>query len=225
MTRRLRPSVRNQRRLTGAMQLVLLGIIAFGVVGPDPKLLVDGRPALAISPEPKAIVNGGLALAITLLPAVLERNYKLPLDPWLGLWITLAVFLHTLGSAGLYGQIGWWDHLTHAMSASLVAATGYTTARAIDLHTKDIRIPRRFAFVYIVVIVLAFGVIWELFEFGLDVVALETGLTMPLAQHGLDDTVRDLMFNSLGAILVGAFGQVHLTGLAETVRTRVLAEE
>jgi len=44
---------------------------------------------------------------------------------------------------------------------------------------------------------------------------------MPLAQHGLDDTVRDTMFNSLGALLVAAFGQAHLTDVAETLRERL----
>jgi hypothetical protein len=108
------------------------------------------------------------------------------------------------------------------MSASLVAAAGYTTARAIDLHTDEISLPQRFAFVYILVIVLAFGVLWELFEYGLDVLSLATDITMPLAQHGLDDTVRDLMFNSLGAIVVAVFGQAHLLEVANLVRERII---
>lgn len=201
-----RPGVRRQRQLTRGMQLVLVGIVGFGF----------------IAGEPKAITNGTAALLITFAPAILERNYNLPLDPWLGLWITTAVFLHTMGSAGLYATIGWWDHLTHAMSASVVAGIGYTAFRAIDLHSEEIYIPHRFSFVFILITVLAFGVIWELFEFGLDIAAEATGITMPLAQHGLDDTVRDLMFNSLGALVVATVGQVHLHGTAETVRERWL---
>ncbi|AEH37206.1 hypothetical protein [Halopiger xanaduensis] len=204
-----RPSDRNQRRLTRLLQLVLVGIVAYGL----------------LAGQPKAISNGSLALVVTFVPAVLERNYGLPLDPWLGLWITVAVFLHTAGSAGMYGRIEWWDHLTHAMSASLVAGAGYTVARAIELHSDEITIPRRFAFVYILVVVLAFAVVWELFEFGLDIVADTTGMTMPLAQHGLDDTVRDLLFNGLGALVVAVFGQAHLLGVAETVRTSLLHVE
>lgn len=203
------PSVRTQQRLTRLMQALLLGIVGYGMIGG----------------HPKAISNGGIALLITFLPALLERNYEIPLDPWLALWITGAVFLHTLGSAGLYALIPWWDHVTHALSASLVAGVGYTAARAIDLHSDDIVIPRRFAFVYLFVVVLAFGVVWELFEFGLDVFANATGIQMPLAQHGLDDTVRDLLFNSLGALLVAVFGQIHLLEVAETVRNRLLVEQ
>jgi len=204
MTLLPRPSVKTQIRLTRGMQLVLIGIIIYGFA----------------FGEPKAITNGGMGLLITLVPALLERNYDLPLDPWLGLWITLAIFLHTMGSAGLYAQIDWWDHLTHAMSASLVAAIGYTFVRAVDLHSDQITIPNQFAFVFILITVMAFGVIWELFEFGLDIAADATGVTMPLAQHGLDDTVRDMMFNTLGAIVVATFGQAHLLGVAETVQQR-----
>lgn len=204
-----RPSTRNQRRLTRGMQLLLIAIVLYGVV----------------FSAPKAIANGGIALLVTLVPSVLERNYDVPLDPWLGLWITGAVFLHTLGSAGLYWQVGWWDHVTHTASASLVAGAGYTFARAVDLHSDEVHLPRRFFFVYVLVVVLSFGVLWELLEFGLDNASDATGLTMPLAQQGLDDTVRDLLFNSLGAIAVALFGQAHLSGVAETVRDSLTTRE
>ena len=184
------------------MQLLLAAIVVYGAA--------FGRP--------KAITNGGLGLFVTFVPALVERNYNIPLDPWLGVWITTVVLLHTLGSAWFYAQIPWWDHLTHALSASLVAGAGYTTLRAVDLHSDAIHIPSRFAFVFILVVVLAFGVVWELFEFGLDIVAAETGLSMPLAQFGLDDTVADLIYNSVGALVVATFGQAHLTGVAERVR-------
>jgi len=197
-----RPSLRTQRRLTRAMQILLAGIVVYGVV----------------YGQPKAITNGGLGLFVTFVPALLERNYDIPLDPWLGVWITTAVLLHTIGSAGFYARVPWWDHLTHALSASLVAGAGYTTLRAVDLHSDEIDIPSRFAFVFILVVVLAFGVVWELFEFGLDIVADETGISMPLAQFGLDDTVADLTYNSVGALIVALFGQAHLTGVAERVR-------
>ena len=199
MIRLPRPSVRNQRRLTRGIQLVLVGLLGYGVV----------------AGEPKAITNAAISLLITATPAIFERNYRIPIDPWLGLWITLAVFLHTMGSAGLYAEIGWWDHLTHAMSASLVAGVGYTFARAVDLHSDRICLPRQFFFVYVLVVVLSFAVVWELFEFGLDVAADATGISMPLAQHGLDDTVRDLVFNALGALTVAVFGQAHLSGATE----------
>ena len=74
MTLLPRPSIRTQRRLTRGMQLVLAGIVAYGV----------GFGA------PKAITNGSMGLFITFVPALMERKYDFPLDPWLGLWITQA---------------------------------------------------------------------------------------------------------------------------------------
>lgn len=205
----VRIPVHRQRQLTRVMQLILLGIVISGLV----------------FQQPKAITNGSIALLVTFIPALLERDYNLILNPWLGLWITTAVFLHSLGSAGLYGQIGWWDHVTHATSASLVGGIGYTVARAVDVHHEEIYIPNRFAFVFILIMVLAFGVLWEMFEYGLDVIAATTNVTMPLAQHGMDDTVRDLMFNSLGAIVIAVFGQVHLSALGSSIYRQLYEPE
>ena len=210
-----RPSMRTQRRLTRSMQVVLVAIVVYGLVGGTLGLPGGGT---------KAVTNGTIGLLVTFVPAALERNYDLPLDPWLGVWITSAVFLHTLGSAWFYAQIWWWDHLTHALSASLVAGVGYTTIRAVDLHSDEIRIPARFAFVFIFAVVLGFGVVWELFEFGLDIVADETGIDMPLAQYGLDDTVSDLTYNAVGAFLVAVFGQAHLAGVADDVREGLFSD-
>lgn len=198
---------RRQRLASRAMQVVLLGLFAVGVWDRDPKVML----------------NTGVSVLITFLPALLRRNYRLHLDPGLAVWVTAAVFFHTLGSAGFYGYFGWWDHLTHALSASLVAAVGYITVRAIDLHTDEIHLPSRVMFGYILIFVLAFGVFWELFEYGLDEFAAATGIMPPLSQLGLDDTVKDLMFNSLGAIVVATFGQLYLSQTAAQLRDMLLA--
>lgn len=50
-------------------------------------------------------------------------------------------------------------------------------------------------------------------------------MTMPLAQHGLDDTVRDLLFNALGALVVAVFGQAHLLGVVETIKASLVPAE
>lgn len=196
-----RPSVpaRQQRILCRGLQGLLAVLCGYGFyVG-----------------APKVITNAGGGLLITMLPAVLRRNYRYTLAPPLTLWITAAVALHALGSAWLYTTVGWWDSVTHALSATVVASIGYVAILVIDYHDKAIHLPRRFLFVYIIVFVTAFGVLWELFEFGLDVLAARTTLTMPLSQVGIDDTISDLIFNIVGAVLVGIGGQVYLTDLSE----------
>lgn len=196
---------RQKSYISRLMQLILVGLLASG--------LYNGSS--------KVILNSAIGLAVTLAPALIERNYSVSLGPWISLWITSAVFFHALGSFGFYGAISWWDHLTHALSASVVAGIGYASIRTLDLHSDSINLPNRFMFVFILMTVIAFGVVWELFEFGLDIIADITGLDMPLAQHGLQDTMKDMMFNTLGATLVALFGQLHLTNLSQDVLNQI----
>ena len=204
-------SERRQRQLSRAMQLTLVGFVGVG--------LYDGNPGI--------VVNAVIGLGVTHLPAILERDYQIPMDPALTLWITVAVFLHSLGTAGLpgasanlYRSVWWWDHLTHTLSSSIVAAAGYATARAIELHSDDVSLPERFMFVFILLFVLAFGVFWEVIEFGVAGVASLSGTQSVLTQYGLDDTMLDLLFDTLGGIIVAVWGTAHLTDLVGVLSAR-----
>jgi hypothetical protein len=210
---RLGVSTGQQRHLARGMQLVLFGLLFVG--------LERGAPSL--------LVTTGTGLAVTFLPAVLERDLDIPMDAGLTLWITGAAFLHTLGVAGipgtgtsLYAGIPYYDHLTHALSASVVTGVGYATVRALDEHSNGIHLPPRYMFAFLVVFVVAFGVIWELIEFSIAVASGALGLSSTgFTQHGLDDTLLDLVFNTLGGVAVALWGTAYLTGLAETLRQRL----
>jgi hypothetical protein len=199
-------SKKTQRRLTRLMQVSLVGMFFIGFE----------RRSTGI------IVNVGIGLLVAQLPAVLERDYEIPLDTGLTLWITGAVWLHALGTVGLpgaeanfYATIPWWDHVTHTLSSSVVAAAGYTTVRALDEHSDGIHIPPRFMFVFILLFVIAFGVFWEVIEFAVSQGAAMLGTGTVLTQYGLDDTMLDLVFDSVGAVVVAVWGTAHLTNVVE----------
>lgn len=193
---------RRQQQATRGMVLVIVVILVLGI----------------LTGSTGVIVNTGVGLLVIQLPAFLERDYGITLDAGLTLWITSAVFLHAVGVIGLpwsdvnfYASVWWWDHVTHALSSSLVAAVGYTTVRALDRHSEDISIPPRFMFVFILLFVLAFGVAWEVLEFTITLVAEATGNATVLTQFGLDDTMLDLVFDTVGAVVVAIWGTAHLT--------------
>ena len=201
-------SQRRQRQVTYVLEVLLVGIFAIGV----------------LTGSTGVIVNTGVGLLVTQLPALLERDYGIALDPALTLWITTAVFLHAVGVIGLpwadanfYKSVWWWDHLTHALSSSIVAAIGYTTVRALDRHSEEIYVPDRFMFVFILMFVLAFGVAWEVLEFTITLVAAATGNATILTQFGLGDTMLDLVFDTIGAIVVAIWGTAHLTDVVGIV--------
>ncbi|WP_313690825.1 hypothetical protein [Halorarum halobium] len=211
---RLRISERNQRLASRLMQFVLVGLLFVG--------LERGNTGI--------MVNASVALAVSYLPAVMEREYDLPMDAGLTLWITSAVFLHAIGTVGvpgvgaegnLYRNVWWWDHLTHALSSSVVAATGYTVTRAIDEHSDAVYLPPRFMFVFILLFVLAFGVFWEVIEFAIGESAAAMGTTSILTQYGLEDTLLDLVFDTLGGVVVAVWGTAHLTDVTGALTERL----
>ncbi|KZN24661.1 hypothetical protein A4G99_09950 [Haladaptatus sp. R4] len=170
------------------------------------------------------LINGSFALGVTFLPGVLKRDYRLSLSPTLTLWITVAVFLHAIGMLGLYDEVWWWDHLTHLLSATLVAGVGYATARAFDEHSDAVYFPPRFMFVYALLFTLAAGVIWEVLEFTARASAGFIGVKPVLIQYGLSDTILDLIFDAAGAVLVALFGTTLLAETVETLLARLSRE-
>jgi hypothetical protein len=204
---RLKIPERRQKQMTRAMELGLVGVFFIGLV----------RGNIGI------MVNSAIAFAVTFLPAILERDYDIPMDAGLTLWITTAVFLHAVGTAGPYRNptLWWWDHMTHALSSSLVAAIGYSTTRALDAHTDDIYLPPRFMFVFILLFVVAFGVIWEVIEFAIGGLATVFGSDKILTQFGLEDTMRDLIFDIVGGVLVAIWGTAYLSDVVGVLTDRL----
>jgi hypothetical protein len=189
-----------ETRLVRGMQL---GLVAIGGYG-----LVVG--------EFGAVAPAAVGLGLTFVPAVLRREYGYSMDGGLVLWITVAVFLHAVGSLGLYSQYQWYDEITHTVSATLVAALGYASFRALELHTDEIDVPGTFRSVFIVVFVLAAAVAWEVLEFALD------GY---FTVYGIDDIVTDMIANVVGAVVVAIGGVGPVDGLVEFLRGRIRSEE
>ncbi|MFB6268565.1 MAG: hypothetical protein ABEH83_01380 [Halobacterium sp.] len=208
---RLGVSERRQRQAARAMQAALAAFVLLGVV----------RGSVAI------VVNAGLGLLVTHLPAVLERDYSIPMDAGLTLWITATVFLHAVGVVGLPGLTDslygpsppfWYDHLTHFLSSTVVAAAGYATVRALDEHHDDVAFPPEFTFVFVVLFVVAMGVLWELVEYATWVAGRAVGADV-LVVYGVDDVTLDLLFNAVGAVVVGVWGTAYLADVADAVRS------
>ena len=202
---------RRQRQITWAMELVMFGVLLVGLWKRNVPI----------------IVNAGVALAIAQLVPLLERDYGIPLDAGLTLWITSAVFLHAFGTIGVpggdsfYRTIWWWDHMTHALSSSVVAGVGYATVRAIDEHSEQTYLPPGFIFVFILMFVLAYGVFWEIVEFALAEGAALLGTETVLTQYGLADSLMDLVFNTLGAVVVSVLGTAHFNGVSSYIEERL----
>ncbi|MFB6201396.1 MAG: hypothetical protein ABEI98_05235 [Halorhabdus sp.] len=156
-----------------------------------------------------ALVNTVGSLALALTPTALEiisrarPGSALTIDPTLTLWLALAGLLHSLGMLGLYDSTWWWDHLTHTVSAALVAAVLYA---GFIVSPDPVRIVGFDSFAALTVaFTFAVGVFWELVE----LVAREVGDRLDvdpvLVYYGWQDTALDLVFDLVGALVVVAF--------------------
>lgn len=150
---------------------------------------------------PAALVS----LVISEIPSLLRRDLSIVLPVELNLWIILALFLHVVGGvSGFYDSLPGWDHLTHAMSSSLIAALGFVAVVALDKYVESIYLPGSFLALLIVMFTMAMGVSWELMEYVVDEI---TGSNM---QYSLDDTMVDLLFDSFAGFVVAAYGAYYL---------------
>jgi len=146
------------------------------------------------------------SLFVSIIPALLRRDLGIVLPIELNFWIVLALFLHVVGGfSGFYNNVPGWDHITHMMSASLIAALGFVAVVTIDKYAKSIYLPRPFLAFFIVMFTMAFGVLWEFMEFGNDQLA---GTHL---QYSLEDTMVDLMFDGFAGFVVAIVGAYYLT--------------
>jgi uncharacterized membrane protein YjdF len=189
-----------ERQLVRVLQVGLLVIAAYG--------FYRGETGI--------VANGLVPLVVTLVPAYLRRDKNISMDTSYVLWIAIAVFVHAVGSLGLYESIPWYDSIAHALSATIVAGTGYAAVKAIDRNSEQTNLPAELQFAFILVFVMAFGVFWEILEFALGLASQVLGGEAVLAQYGLDDTIQDLVFNQLGAILVAGWDAARPQEAADT---------
>jgi len=177
------------RLFSRTMQAGMLGVVVGGVASGN----LTWVPAAVIS------------LLISEIPSLLRRDLSLVLPAELNFLIVLALFLHVVGGfSNLYNVLPGWDHLTHMMSASLIGVLGLVIVVSIDKYVDSIYLPRFFIAVFIVLLTMAVGVIWEIMEFANDSL-LHTHL-----QYGLDDTMIDLFFDGLAGFLVAILGARYL---------------
>lgn len=192
--------------LIRGLQTVLAALAVYG--------LVTGHPSVA--------VNGAGSLAVTMLPAILRRDFGLNLGTDLVLWLTVAALLHTVGVAGPYQTIWWWDYLTHALAAGLVAGVGYAVLRTVEQLDDDLRLPEPGRSVAIFIYVAAFAVLWELLEVAVTVVSLQFMAKSVLVIYGADDMATDLLFSMIGGVLVILWGRGYFRDVSRHI-TRVVA--
>jgi hypothetical protein len=153
-------------------------------------------------------ISGGIVFAITLVPYAIERRHEVVFEAPVYFAIFTAVYLHGMGDIlGLYDRLHpVFDKITHITSASIITVLGLVLVLLLDRYNRT-RLEGRIIFVAIVTLTVTLGVIWEVMEFAVDQ-AFSIGL-----QRGLDDTIFDLCFDFVGALVAGTTGYLYMVNL------------
>ncbi|WP_115863649.1 hypothetical protein [Halorussus litoreus] len=155
--------------------------------------------------NPGAIANAVGSLAATYLPNLVESQWNVEFRPWQRVYAGVAMLAHAIGMLGPYDDTWWWDHVTHTLSATLFGGVVHAAARR---RGRDPR-PR------VLGAVVCAGVVWEILEYTIHAVSRRLGVEPLLVHYSTRDTVLDLVFNVMGALLVVVFGDRLLGNFVE----------
>jgi len=162
------------------------------------KIIQGGILALVIY---NFIINNFWAFSIALpsfifsiFPSIYSRVLKVKVSPSFQFWLSSALFLYSAGeSLRFQSFFVVWNELTHFMGGVFVGVL----ILILILYLKDIsdnlHIPARIIPIFVLIFVLAGGVLWEVFEFLIDSF-FGTNL-----QPNLQDTIFDMIANTVGA--------------------------
>ncbi len=149
-----------------------------------------------------------ITFLLTLAPIQLERFYHLHIP----VVFTSAIIIFTYSTlflgevGGFYERLWWWDIFLHGGAAIGFGLVGFVFMFMLFGGDKYAAPPIAiawFAFCFSMTI----GVLWEVFEFGVDQI-----FSTNMQRSGLFDTMYDLMVDIIGASLGSAAGFFYLKG-------------
>jgi len=153
---------------------------------------------------------GLVALGLSLIPTLVRRKVHIVV-PWeITFLIALALFLH-IGGYSYHWYLDlypWYDKVAHLVSSITIALLGFLGVLIIMRVSNGLEFERWHIFFFIIIFTLAFGAIWEIWEFTLDTLA-SSYLTKPL-QHSNTDTMIDLMTDLCGGMIIAILGTFYL---------------
>ena len=153
---------------------------------------------------------GFVAVGLSLIPTLVHRKIHIVV-PWeVTFLIALTLFLHIAGYS-YYWYVDfypYYDKFAHLVASMTVALLGFLAVLILMRVSNNLQFERWHIFFFIVIFTLAFGAIWEIWEFTLDSL-VGTYLTKPL-QQGNTDTMLDLITDFGGGIIIAFLGTLYL---------------
>ena len=158
-----------------------------------------------------------LTLVLFFIPSFVEKRIKVNVPDTLEIIVLLFIFAaEILGEIqGYYINVPGWDAALHTVNGFLSAAIGLAL---IDILNRTDRFAISLSPLFVVMVSFCFsmtvGVVWEFFEYGMDMVfgtdMQKDTIINGYVDIGLHDTMKDLLVNFLGAAVFSVLGYIHI---------------
>jgi len=165
-----------------------------------------------------------LGMVVMLLPGILQRKLKIAIPS--GMLVAFAIFLFCgvyLGEVHyFYFRVPHWDTMLHTFSGLSLGAVGLSIIRILNKsESVPISLSPAFVAIFAFCFAVTIGVVWEIYEFTVDTIAdlnmqkyiTESGEVL-VGAAALADTMKDLIVDSLGALVISIIGYVQMKNKA-----------
>lgn len=150
-----------------------------------------------------------LTLLLFDIPLLANRLFKVTIPYELEATILLFIFAaEILGEIGsFYTHIKWWDTMLHTINGFLMAAIGFSLIDILNNSPKfHINLSPLFVAVVAFCISMTVGVLWEFFEFGMDILAGS-------------DMQKDRIINEISSVAINPNGLNDVIKISEITST------
>ncbi|MBI2667036.1 hypothetical protein HYX13_05475 [Candidatus Woesearchaeota archaeon] len=147
-------------------------------------------------------------IVMTFLPKIIRKSAKVYLPVEFDLFAIIFIFMTIfLGNVHLYyTKFWWWDVLLHSSSGFLLGLGGFLLMYILNAEPRaHVKMKPGFVAIFGFAFALAFGALWEIFEY-----AMDANFGTNMQRSGLQDTMWDLIVDALGALVVTILGYFYI---------------
>lgn len=176
------------------------------------------------SQKSRAMFNAAqsfMMLICTFVPGFIEKTGKVSVPNVMSIVFICFCLAHfVVGEIGeLYVKSKIFDSVLHTLSGSMIAILGFSIIRLLNnSENVDLKLNPLFVSIFVVCFSITIGVVWEVVEFAADAI---TGSNMQrfsdsvtrepfLGRDALFDTMKDLILDTIGALVVAVISYLDL---------------
>jgi len=151
-----------------------------------------------------------IIFCLTFFPMLLDIRFNIRIphefDILAIIFIYVTLFLGEVH--GYYIRFWWWDLVLHASAGLLLGILGFLMVYIMNENDKiNLELTPGFMALFAFVFAIAFGVLWEIFEFTMDrLFGMNMQKPMFNDPSGLTDTMWDLIVDTIGAFIISVLG-------------------